>query len=119
MPNISVRLEIKDASTSESLLAPKNLYAHIFAVKAVIDQPDNFHLVDVGIRGTSKLELVNGQAFFTAIKFFSTSYNNEGVKFHLVLCIYIMNEDDDMPKILNATISPPIFVDSRKSARDS
>jgi hypothetical protein len=49
----------------------------------------------------------------------STSYNNEGVKFHLVLCIYIMNEDDDSPKILNATISPPIFVDSRKSARDS
>ncbi|KAL4453684.1 hypothetical protein ABPG74_009580 [Tetrahymena malaccensis] len=119
LPNISVRLEIKDAQTNESLLSPKNLYAHIFAVKAVIDQPDNFHLVDVGIRGTSKLELVNGQAFFQAIKFFSTSYNNEGVKFHLVLCIYIMNEDDDVPKILNATISPPIFVDSRKSARDS
>lgn len=117
MPNISVRLEIKDDNSGENLLAPKNLYAHIFAVKAVIDQPDNFHLVDVGIRGTNKLELVNGQAFFTAIKFFSTSYNNEGVKFHLVLCIYIQNEDDS-PKILNATISPPIFVDSRKSARD-
>lgn len=63
--------------------------------------------------------MVNGQAFFSAIKFFSTSYNNEGVKFHLVLCIYIQNEDDDIcPKILNATISPPIFVDSRKSAKD-
>jgi hypothetical protein len=30
-----------------------------------------------------------------------------------------MNDDDDVPKILNSTISPPIFVDSRKSARDS
>lgn len=30
-----------------------------------------------------------------------------------------MNEDEEIPKILNATISPPIFVDSRKSARDS
>jgi len=29
-----------------------------------------------------------------------------------------MNDEDDTPKILNATISPPIFVDSRKSARD-
>lgn len=87
-------MEIKDSVTGEALLSPKNLYAHLFAVKAVIDQPDNFHLVDVGIRGTNKLELVNGQAFFTAIKFFSTSYNNEGVKFHLVLVIYIMGEED-------------------------
>ena len=31
-----------------------------------------------------------------------------------------MNDDDDLdPKVLNSTISPPIFVDSRKSARDS
>jgi len=28
-------------------------------------------------------------------------------------------DEDENPKILNATISPPIFVDSRKSARDS
>ena len=62
---------------------------------------------------------MNGQAFFSAIKFFSTSYNNEGVKFHLVLAIYILNDEDDTPKVLTATISPPIFVDSRKSARDA
>lgn len=30
-----------------------------------------------------------------------------------------MNEEDDTPKVLTATISPPIFVDSRKSARDA
>lgn len=72
----------------------------------------------MGIRGKSVLEMVNGQAIFNAIKFYSTSYNNDGVKFHLVLCIYIKNENDEIPKILNATISPPIFVDSRKSARD-
>ena len=44
---------------------------------------------------------------------------NKGVKFHLVLTLYIMNEDEEVPKVLNSTISPPIFVDSRKSARDS
>ncbi|EGR29156.1 zinc finger transcription factor sma, putative [Ichthyophthirius multifiliis] len=119
LPNISVRLEIKDFQTQEILQCPKNLYAHIFAVKAVIDQADNFHLVDVGMRGITKHELINGQSFFQAIKFLSTSYNNEGVKFHLVLCIYIQSDDDQTPKILNATISPPIFVDSRKSAKDS
>ncbi|EGR27835.1 zinc finger transcription factor sma, putative [Ichthyophthirius multifiliis] len=133
LPNISVRLEIKDVATGDSLQPPKNLYviffsyiflkilkkAHLFAIKAVIDQPDNFHLVDIGMKGNTKIELINGQAFFQAIKFMSTSYNNEGVKFHLVLCIYIMNEDEEIPKMLNATISPPIFVDSRKSARDS
>jgi hypothetical protein len=30
-----------------------------------------------------------------------------------------MNEDETVPKILNSSISPAIFVDSRKSARDS
>ncbi len=33
--------------------------AQLFAVKAVFDQPDHFHLVDVGIRGQSKIEMVN------------------------------------------------------------
>ena len=60
---------------------------------------------------------INGQAFFSGLKFYSTSYNNEGVKFHLVIVIFIENERDELPKILSATISPPIFVDSRKSAR--
>jgi hypothetical protein len=75
--------------------------------------------VDVGLRGVNRIELLDGHAFFSAIKFASTSYNNEGVKFHLVLSLYIMSEDEDNPKVLNSTISPPIFVDSRKSARDS
>jgi hypothetical protein len=43
----------------------------------------------------------------------------KGVKFHLAICLYIMNDDDLVPKVLNSTISPAIFVDSRKSARDS
>jgi hypothetical protein len=63
----------------ETLLCPRNIYvtkftniwlfllewlrflykykkkqAHMFAVKAVIDQMDNFHLVDVGMRGNNK-----------------------------------------------------------------
>lgn len=70
--------------------------------------------------------MVDGQAYFTAIKFLSTSYNNEGmqifdvgVKFYLLLLLYINPNDGEQPKILTATLSPPIFVDSRKSARDN
>ncbi len=43
----------------------------------------------------------------------------KGVKFHLVLCIYILKENDSVPKILCSSLSPPIFVDSRKSARET
>ena len=43
----------------------------------------------------------------------------KGVKFHLILSIYILGDGDETPKILNSSISPPVFVDSRKSARDN
>jgi len=46
-------------------------------VKAVLDHKDSFHLVDIGLRGVTKIELLDGHAFFSAIKFASTSYNNE------------------------------------------
>lgn len=49
----------------------------MFAVKAVLDHKENFHLVDIGLRGITKIELLDGHAFFSAIKFASTSYNNE------------------------------------------
>jgi hypothetical protein len=44
---------------------------------------------------------------------------DSGVKFYLLLLLYINNNDNEPPKILTATLSPPIFVDSRKSARDN
>ncbi len=94
----------------------------------MLDENDYLNLVEVGLKGINRIELIDGHAFFSALKFASTSYNNEvisictlfqGVKFHLAICLYIMNEDDAVPKILNSSISPAIFVDSRKSARDS
>ncbi|CAD8100836.1 unnamed protein product [Paramecium sonneborni] len=118
LPNIVVRLEIKDSQTQELLLSPKNLFAQLYAVKKVQDG-SRVILQDVGLRGTSKLELIDGQAYFSALRFASTSYNNEGVKFHLLMSVYIQNSDTEKPQILNSTISPPIFVDSRKSAGNS
>lgn len=56
---------------------------------------------------------------FSALKFTSTSFNNEGNKFNLVIAIIIQKENDPHPKVIEAKISAPIFVDSRKSARDT
>ena len=65
------------------------------------------------------MNVVDGQATFTDLKFDTTSYNNDGVKFHLVLIVYINDGQQRRNKILYSRISPSIFVDSRKSARDS
>jgi hypothetical protein len=62
--------------------------------------------------------MVDGQAYFSAMKFSSTTYNNEGVNFNLLIVLYIFESENERPKILTAVISPPIFVDSRRSARD-
>ena len=65
------------------------------------------------------MKLVDGQATFTDLKFDTTSYNNDGVKFHLVLIVSTKEGGQHRQKIVYSRISPPIFVDSRKSARDS
>ena len=59
----------------------------------------------------------NRWLYIEALRFASTSFNNDGVKFHLLSCIYIQGCDADLPVVLNTTISPPIFVDSRKTAK--
>lgn len=57
----------------------------------------NFHLVDIGLKGTSRMSIESGIATFSHIKFASTSYNNDGTKFNLVVAILIQNEEDYHP----------------------
>jgi hypothetical protein len=38
---------------------------------------ENFHLVEVPLKGQTTVELKNGSASFGAVKFDTTSYNNE------------------------------------------
>lgn len=52
-------------------------------------------LVDVGLKGVNKQEIKNGNAFFNALKFNSTSYNNEGDCFFLLIVLYIEEDEDD------------------------
>jgi hypothetical protein len=40
------------------------------------------------------------------------------MNFNLLIVVFINEEGSDKPKILTAVISPGIFVDSRRSARD-
>ena len=72
----------------------------------------------MGIRGKNKIDLREGCGLFSGIRFLSTSYNNEGVKFYLLIVIKKKVEETPFDSILCSFMSPPIFVDSRKSARD-
>ena len=65
------------------------------------------------------MELERNKCTFSAVKFESTSYNQEGSKFHLVITVYLLENKFEFPKILIAKISPPVFVDSRKSAKEN
>jgi len=120
IPNFKVRVEIFDPETEDKLAPPKNLHVQVFAVKAMIENLERFHLLDIGIKGENKKPITeSSEAYFSALKFSSTSYNNDSVKFHLVVCVQIDFEGDESPRILSSFISPPVFVDSRKSARDT
>ena len=55
---------------------PPNLYAEIFSVKAVLNNYESFHLVDTGLSGPTKAEIYDGFAYFSGLKFSSTSYKN-------------------------------------------
>ena len=70
--------------------------AQIFAVKKAVDNNDKSDksiYIDVGIRGESKLEMIDGQVYFNAMKFLSTTYNNEGMNFCLLIAIYIIENE--------------------------
>ena len=115
LPDINVKL---------SELSPTNrqAFAKIFVVKAGLEYSENFFLVDIGVKGPAKTSIQNQIAVFRNLKFSSTSYNNEGLKFHLVIVVFEENEEneslDSSYKIIDSKLSPPIYVDSRKSARE-
>jgi hypothetical protein len=69
--------------------------AQMFAVKRNSDDKnDRLILTDVGIRGDSKMEMIDGQVYFSAMKFSSTTYNNEGMNFNLLIVLYINEEEN-------------------------
>ncbi|CAD8158864.1 unnamed protein product [Paramecium octaurelia] len=69
---------------------------------------------------TEKLYNDEIQGFqFENIKFSSTSYKLEGVHFHVIIEIYRRDDIFESELTIKSVISPPIFVDSRKAARNT
>lgn len=64
----------------------------IYAVKAATKDIYNFHLQDVGLKGIQKVTLENGAATFSALKFKTTSYNNDVIYINFILNIHEKTE---------------------------
>ncbi|CAD8117211.1 unnamed protein product [Paramecium sonneborni] len=104
IPNLSIKLSLENEDTSQWI----DCQAQLMAVKL---KQDGLY-EEVGLEGVTQQELVDGKAFFSGVKFNSTTYNHQGHKFHLIFLLKYSNY------IITALESPPVFVDSRKSARD-
>ena len=121
LPAITVKIN----NLSELGLDDSQVVLKLFVVKAGLQETETFYLVDIGSLGEDKSFFKNSTAVINNLKFSSTSYNNEGLKFHIVLIIfYEKNGLSDFSctsnlKILDSKLSPPIYVDSRKSAREN
>jgi hypothetical protein len=61
---------------------------YIYAAKVVFKDLNNFHLVEIPLKGDSYSELKNGQSVFSSIKFDSTSYNNDVYLKKIKFCIF-------------------------------
>ncbi|CAD8099926.1 unnamed protein product [Paramecium primaurelia] len=118
LPDIGVELEITDPTTDEKLAPPGKIYAKIQIVKPTVSPMKTFHLLEVGVKGNQKMDLENNKCIFSGLKFNTTSYNHDHQKFHIIITLYLCQSKFEFPQILISRISPPIFVDSRKSARD-
>ncbi|CAD8113324.1 unnamed protein product [Paramecium sonneborni] len=104
IPNLSIKLQLENEDTPQWI----DCQAQLMAVK--LKQDGVYE--EVGLEGITQQDLVDGKAFFSGIKFNSTTYNHQGHKFHLIFLLKSTNN------IITALESPPVFVDSRKSARD-
>ena len=128
IPNISVYVPADNNS-----LANENIYAQMFVVKAELTQDDHIFLKDVGIKGDRQKQRVFLQkTVFKNLKFKSTSYQHDGLKFHLLFLLYShnnlfdnkktpnhfikLNEQDKMAfiELHDCKLSSPFYIDSRK-----
>lgn len=116
LPELTVQSPCKSPSKRKS-------FVKVFAVKVGLEYSENFFLEDIGVKGCSKEDFQQRNTSFRNLKFSTTSYNNEGLKFHLIVAIFEEQDENSMVleadyNIIEARMSPPIYVDSRKSGRE-
>jgi len=88
------------------------------AVKIFHDKGEHVKLQKIDLRGDTTKNFTMNKVCFSKIKFTTTSYKNDGLKFHLV--INIIAQDPQQPLktfILHSLLSPPIFVDSSSQTK--
>lgn len=81
-----------------------------------LSEPNAFYFTEMPLSGRTELDLTEGKAKFEGVKFETTSYNQKGSKFHLMVLISFKETMISVgsPKIIFSKISPAIFVDSKK-----
>ncbi len=66
----------------------------------------------MGLKGNEERVLDNGYAIFSGMKFHTTSYNNDGAPFHLIIALYYESY------CIISKKSPPIFINSKKFTQE-
>lgn len=125
IPKITVKMEGRHLI--EKLSEKMHLYA--FAVKrshgsmaaaspALMGGSEIFQ--SIGLKGQTACELSDEETTLSGLSFSSTSYIHTGAKFVLLLIVSVgkLLPGSKNNKILFCKISPEIYVDSRKSARE-
>ncbi|KAM3130109.1 hypothetical protein pb186bvf_017815 [Paramecium bursaria] len=111
IPDITVTLE-SDGVITNNLIRCRLLTGIIEDVYTVKNTPL------IGVIDVPLDKNING-FLFTNVKFNQTSYQQDGSYFHLIVEIYINDELFNTQQGLKTLISPPLFIDSRKSARNT
>lgn len=130
IPNISVYLPVDKNS-----VANEHIYLQIFVVKAELTQNKQIFLKNVGVKGQcQKQKVLSSKTVFKNLKFKSTSYQHNSLKFHLLFLLYSHKNsfnNKNMPnhyvkldesgqmiliELHDSKLSSPFYIDSRKIA---
>jgi hypothetical protein len=113
----SIFITIKPEKCSPSIKFRAQIKAIIFRT----ERSDKKNIGEIQISGNNTQELINGHAVFSKITFGSTSFQNHGAKFHLV--ITLTAEEPNSPSspvhMLHSYISPAVFVDAKNRKKES
>jgi ribosomal protein L29 len=100
----------------------KNLYVKIIACKFSSESDDTgVKLINVGLKGVHHKPLnLKEPTSFKSLRFRATSFTNQGVRFHLIIGIFLKTEHSNgQEQLIESYLSPPIYIDARKSSRES
>jgi hypothetical protein len=60
----------------EEIEPPVNLIAQLYIAKLATNANNTIYFVDVPVKGSTSIDIVDGKAVFDGLKFESTSYNH-------------------------------------------